>query len=670
MKKRVLGLVVAAVLVVTTVLTYNYWNREGAVVYAEEFRDGYMVKPLDIDATGVQVDSAFGFLWEDGVQPVTVQELEANMKVAPEIELAVSESEEGLVIQPVRMLDTNTVYIFEFMDTTWGFKTEADFAWWVLSQGIRRPMCRSAAESNLSSITRAQKWRIFFTIEPEVKGRFETHGRIVVFVPKELEERTVYTVTLKEGLGLSGSDKVLSEGTSFSFETESVKEEEYEPKGYVNFTSMIGEYTTSEAPAIMWDFYTYDNDYEKEAKTRVYAYNDFRKFMLDIGGVGHMPFWSRYGMMERRTDVSGLQEVMEFDYAMTDDGSYPKFLQLPDRLDPGYYLVDVEWEGMSVQTFIQVTDLSFYYSQNTNGDIFWIHDLEDGQPLEGVKVTEYVIGDPSEDYVDYSKLTVKDVKSGGSSVSDAKGIAGFIGARESDIGKTKVYHLSAAGRESICFDMPDPWFRYYGQENNYYWKYFKSDRSLYKPDDTVEFFGYLKNRYKDVDIDEVTVEIVQGGYYYFEFLPYNIDSLSYVTTEVEVDKGFFEGGFKLPNLQQGGYELVVRYKGDRVASSYISVEDYVKPSYKLEVDKDKKAVFVDEPIKFTVGSRFFEGTPVSYLDFNYNIGGVTYVDDRMQTDKKGEAVIDFRPNYVVATRDSSITISVPMPSFQRREAFG
>ncbi len=261
-------------------------------------------------------------------------------------------------------------------------------------------------------------------------------------------------------------------------------------------------------------------------------------------------------------------------------------------------------------------------------------------------MTEYVIGDPSEDYVDYSKLTVKDVKSGGSSVSDAKGIAGFIGARESDIGKTKVYHLSAAGRESICFDMPDPWFRYYGQENNYYWKYFKSDRSLYKPDDTVEFFGYLKNRYKDVDIDEVTVEIVQGGYYYFEFLPYNIDSLSYVTTEVEVDKGFFEGGFKLPNLQQGGYELVVRYKGDRVASSYISVEDYVKPSYKLEVDKDKKAVFVDEPIKFTVGSRFFEGTPVSYLDFNYNIGGVTYVDDRMQTDKKGEAVIDFRPNYV------------------------
>ncbi len=179
----------------------------------------------------------------------------------------------------------------------------------------------------------------------------------------------------KGGPWLSGSDKVLSEGTSFSFETESVKEEEYEPKGYVNFTSMIGEYTTSEAPAIMWDFYTYDNDYEKEAKTRVYAYNDFRKFMLDIGGVGHMPFWSRYGMMERRTDVSGLQEVMEFDYAMTDDGSYPKFLQLPDRLDPGYYLVDVEWEGMSVQTFIQVTDLSFYYSQNTNGDIFWIHDL-------------------------------------------------------------------------------------------------------------------------------------------------------------------------------------------------------------------------------------------------------------------------------------------------------
>ena len=53
---------------------------------------------------------------------------------------------------------------------------------------------------------------------------------------------------------------------------------------------------------------------------------------------------------------------------------------------------------------------------------------------------------------------------------------------------------------------------YYALEN--YWRYFQTDRSLYKPDDLVQFWGFLKNRNDQTTPSEITVEIAEGGYWW------------------------------------------------------------------------------------------------------------------------------------------------------------
>ena len=58
-----------------------------------------------------------------------------------------------------------------------------------------------------------------FAIEPKIEGRFETHGRTLVFVPGKLEPATLYTVTLRAGVGVAGSDVRLEEDVRLRFET-------------------------------------------------------------------------------------------------------------------------------------------------------------------------------------------------------------------------------------------------------------------------------------------------------------------------------------------------------------------------------------------------------------------------------------------------------------------
>lgn len=651
MKKRIIGIALAVVLVVTSIFAYNWWNKDSVLVYASDFREGYSLEPINADATGVKVDSGFNFKWEEDASVVTVETLTEGLSISPELEVTISQGVDGLNIQPKTILEANTVYVFEYKGITWAYKTEAEFA--LIGTFPRNQITDVPVNTGIEFVFNYAGANVedFFEIQPAVKGSFEEHGRVVVFVPKKLESKTIYTVTLKEGLTLKDTDKILASQTSFSFETENATGEDKEPSGYINFNSMINEFRTDEVPSIQWDFYMYSDKFDSKVETTIYAYKSPEKFMEDLNMFNFMPFWSYYGMEDFTMDTKDLTKVTSFDYELVDDGNYPQFLNLPDQLDQGYYLIDAVWEGKHFQTFIQVSDLSFYYSQNTNGDLFWIHDLAKGQPLEGVDVTRYYSVDPtittdSDIMKNGTKVSETLIKDNESKTSDKEGIASFIGQRGTNSAETKLYLLQKGDMQTVLYSLSrNNWYGYGNNENNNYWKYFKSDRSLYQPDDQVEFFGYLKGRYEDIKIDEVSVEITRGGYYYFEYLPFATDNLSYVVEDVEVNNGFFNGKLTLPNLEQGGYELVVKHKGIKVASTYISVEEYVKPSYKMEVAKDKEAIFTGETMKYTVSSKFFEGTPVSYLDFNYNIGGIDYMEGNETTDIKGVKDIEFTPEY-------------------------
>lgn len=626
MKKRILGIIVAIALVVTSIGAYTYFNKDSSTVFAAEFREGYSVKPLEVNQTGVALGSAFRFELDKEAIPVTMDELQSGLTVTPEVSLTIQEDQNGFLITPSAELQANTIYVFTFKGITWAFKTEADFA--LLGTFPRNMTTNVPVNTGIEFVFNYAGAEVedFITIEPEVTGKFEVHDRVIAFVPKQLEEKTVYTVTIKAGLPLKDSEKILQEDVVFSFETASTEESYTDPSGYMNFNNLLSEYNTEEVPGILWNYYFNRDDVEKTAKTTIYAYNDVNRFMGDLESFNELPYWSYYNMTGNEIDLGPLNKVMDFDYDLSQEQTYPQVLTLPEKLNPGFYLVDVTWEDQHIQTFIQVTDLSFYYTQSSNGELFWLNDLKTKQPVEGAMVTSYLSGETA--------------------TSDVNGLARLITERKDSTSETRIFHIQKGDQNSVLFSMNYSFWNYYrGMDSNAFWRYFKSDRALYKPDDTVEFFGYLKGRYEDIPLDEVSVEVTQGGYYYFDFLPYNVDSLSFVVQPEAVENGFFDGSLKLPNLAPGGYELVVKYKGERVSSTYITVENYIKPSYTMQVEKDKKAIFVDDTVNYTVKTQFFEGTPVSYLDFNYNIGGIDYKDGLEKTDKKGESILTFTPKY-------------------------
>jgi hypothetical protein len=53
------------------------------------------------------------------------------------------------------------------------------------------------------------------------------------------------------------------------------------------------------------------------------------------------------------------------------------------------------------------------------------------------------------------------------------------------------------------------------------------------------------------------------------------------------------------------------------------VDEYEKPVYNLKTSLDKNRVVYGEKVNFTLESKFFEGTPVNGMKFNYYINGLS-----------------------------------------------
>ena len=627
MKKRILSIGTAIILVVVTVGATLFFNQDVEKVFAAEFREGYIIAPTHMDAAGVAVDSTFVFKTDSTRDDLTVEVLQKELTINPTMEYTLSEQEEGIVITPNQALEPNTTYVFAVNGITWAYRTAADFV--LLGNFPRNQSTNVPINTGIELIFNYEGAQVedYFEIEPNVKGKFEQHGRVVAFVPKELQEQTIYTITLKAGLPLANSDKSLQEDIHFSFETQA-KDTIESSSFYMNFQEIMHEFAEAEVPTIEWNYHFNDEKTaEADIDVEVFTYKNVTEFIEQLKDYVDVPLWSHYGMNERALSTRGLQRVMDFEQTVGQDNNYIQFLELPNTLDPGYYLVQVTFKEKVIQTFMQVTDLSFYYQSGTNEDIFWVHDLSTQEPVDNASVTN----------IDTDK-SVRTNKEGVARVT-----------KSTDEFQASFYHLIGGDKEAVVYNyesIMEPYWRNSNQDQEY-WTYFKPDRDLYKPEDTVNFFGFLQHRYDQTIPTQVTVEITQGRNYVWSFIPNPLDNLSYVTDTVDVNNGFFEGELSLPHLNEGGYQLSVKHNGNIIASTYIQVENYVKPSYTINAEKNKEAIFVGDTIQYTLQTKFFEGTPVGFLDYNYNINGVNHIEGQGTTDVKGQSQIEFTSEYQV-----------------------
>ncbi len=647
MKKKIVSVVIMIALVVTIFNSRSL--HQGIVVNAEEFRNGYALIPDQFDSTGINLDTTF-LLKAEGTTTLTLDEVQKKLKMEPAIPFDVKKVEEGFRITLEQPMKLNSLYQFSFEDIAWVYQTRAEFA--LLGVLPRNESANVPVNTGIEFYFNQENAEIekFFEIEPKVEGKFESHGKAIVFAPKGgLKPGTIYTITLKKGVSLKGSDQQLKEDFVFKFET-SPKDDttQQNPLGQFNFTNIINEFATKDVPRIPINYYIYNDKKAKDdMKIDVYAYKTIDDFTSALKAYSDVPRWSYMSREKAKISVKGLSKVQSFEQPLNIQDFDKHFVELPEALPAGYYVVDGNWKGINFQTLIQVTDISFYYigggypgpilfaedstdAGNPSGgkdNLLWINDLKTGQSIQGAEIKE--VG-ATEKYT-----------------SNASGVV-QMAPNKKDNNDNTIYTITDGNRSAVFMRMVGYGRNSYNETN--LWRYLQTDRGLYQPDDTVEFFGFLQGRYNNEEIKDLTIEITQSNWYFWKYMPYMTDDLALEKVTVKAENGFFDGKIQLPYLDEGSYQVSVRHKDDIVASKYIQVEQYTKPAYKLEMGKDKEAIFIGEKVNFDINTLFFEGTPVSNLEVNYNINGMEHRSGTEKSDNKGQVNVAYMADYVKNTQ--------------------
>ena len=638
MKKTIA--IVLAVLLATAV----FWAATPtARVYAEEYRNGFLLVPVSFDATGIYTDTAFILKTQNGY---TVSQINEMLRLIGDNSLKITASKNNeFLITPERELEPNSLVRFvittpENESISWTFQTRRNFA--VLGtlpahQSSYVPV-NSGIEIYFSHTGFANPEK-YFEISPKVEGRFETNGYMAVFIPKKLEPATIYTVTIKKGLPLDGTDMKLAEDYVFAFETEPERTTGTIAKSTLYFNDYLMEFPTNKTPIIPIYIYSATNADKAVVNTKIYKYKNSDDFINAVKLKFEQPYWAYSIKQKKILSSDGLEEISSFEQTFDLRQWQDRYLSVPEPLPQGFYLVESTYDRLTAQMLIQSTDLTAYITESQTLTIVWVNSLKDGgYPVDGAEVRSSA-----------DRKTYK---------TDSEGVAAFdtIIKEEdnADDYELQYYHIKYNGEELIHAVNRYQIYRYmeYAQDN--YWRYFQTDRNLYKPDDLVQFWGFLKNRDDGTYPEKITVEIAEGGYWGIPmasflryFLPFIEKPL--VSLSISADNGFFEGSFRLPKLSPGGYRISVKVDDEIINSHYISVENYVKPAYKMTVEKDKNAVFLGETVNFAITPAFFDGTPLPSLDVSYSISGYPFSEiyETVKTGPDGKLNIP----YTVTTND-------------------
>jgi len=608
-------------------------------VSADTYKNGFIIVPEKEDAAGVLPDSGFII---SSQSKLSIDYIKENVSIRSGEIFTIEPAAEGkFILKPTEPLEQNKVYFIDVKTSdgntvSFAFQTKRDFT--VLGSLPAGKSSNVPVDTGIElyfSYPDVENISDFFEITPKTDGRFETNGYTAVFIPKELKPGTIYTVTVKKGLTAADKTVSLAEDYTFSFETapdEKITADPYKGTLYMNGNWF--EFSTTETPAIGFDLYLRDKIDTADVTLNLYRFKTLDDFVKAIRKKEETPYWAYYTSSKSRIDTSELEHVLQFKQSFDVSTWQQKYMMLPRLLEHGYYLVELSTEDLSSQAFLQISDIAAYSISDKDHTLFWLNDLVSKAPVKGAEIFDFDLGKGF--------------------FSDSSGLVKVPNLKDNNNDKgsnLKLYRVTTTNGKVSIINAGYPYYDTYSESTGLNWCYIQTDRTLYKPSDTVEFWGFVKSRIYNTHPEEITVELASGGYYYpmrsgimSWFLPFLSNPLE--TLKLKTDGGFFEGNIKLPQLDPGSYTITIK-EGDKIlSSSYFKVENYIKPQYKLEITSDKKTVFVGEEISFTVKASFFDGTPVSNVPLNYYINDINgYVEGYGVTDKNGVLTIKYTPKY-------------------------
>ncbi len=608
--------------------TEDLENQEGAsTVHAGSYRDGLLLEPMTSGTGGIALDSNFRLTFQDQ-EYMDKENLRKQLSVSPDLTMDIIEISDGYIIKPTEMMVKGEVYRFTIGKVSWIFQTISDFE--VLGtlpadQSNSVPVNTGIEFYFSQPDVPIEEW---FHIEPSATGSFERYGSAMVFVPDTLEAETMYTVSLSSK---GSSDDLLSEDVIFQFETAAIEVAYETPEGYFNYERILNDRSTDDALYLPIRYNVRDDVKDVPSiTTEVYMYDDAVAMSEALKGYMAAPNWRYYGD-DYLIDVDGLTKVISFEQRIEEVNGYEMTVDIPVDLPQGHYLIRSSWKEVAFQTFLQVTDLSAYHFEDEIYDYYWVNRLDTSLSAEGA----YLVGD---------------IKVGADE-------AGFMKVKKELVEEAEdvtdmTVHVLSDGEYSLVMYSGQGYGNY--DERQDYWRYLQTDRLLYKPEDDVSYFGYIQNRDDGSYPERVTVRLIKQQWLYYDFMPGFEEAVPLVEETMDVDNGFFEGYLTLPNVAVGSYQVQVLSDELVLSTTYIEVDKFVKPDYKMTVLADKTAVFAGETVNYTISSVFYEGTPLGGLDVNYEAYGMDHVSGALTTDNKGNAYASVSMDYNEAYQEEIV----------------
>lgn len=471
----------------------------------------------------------------------------------------------------------------------------------------------------------------YFSIQPAVKGTFEQHGRTVVFVPEDLEPATLYTVTVKRGVGLEGSAQILEADVRIRFETAptppATGDSPERPAVWFGFARSMIEVPPSERATLAVSISASTPALARRPfAVEVYRLPSETAGITAVRRLSEAPAWatwSRAGLVSR----SGLTRVDTFTARpepLGEGGDFAFALSRP--LDPGWYLVDIPRPGRSAQTVLQVTDVGAYSAVARDRLLVWANDIATGTSLVGATV-ETAGGD-----------TLGQTDAGGLLVTKTPAAIRLAASGDDATRATQVFAIRTTDGRSLIVPLANGGSgRGYlsdvtgyvdeGRQAEDYWRYVATDRGIYRRTDTVNVWGFVRPR--DGVPAPTGLELTLR------------DDVPITTVSVSPDRtGAFAASLPITDLPYGEYTVELTAGDVYLGSVWVAVREIRKPAYAISLTTDRHVVVAGDPVTLTARAVFFDGTPVPGVSLAVDMFGTRRT---ATTDASGTATVTASP---------------------------
>jgi alpha-2-macroglobulin len=437
------------------------------------------------------------------------------------------------------------------------------------------------------------------TIEPKVTGRFEQHDRTWAFVPdKPLAPATIYSVTVRAGVGRTDSAETLKSDVRFRFETAAAASGTTQLAfGRSMFEARPGARLIAPMGYSQYDF----EDGAPEAATiDVHRLPTFNAILDAAAALAGPDSWA-LNAPTAVVDTSGMTLVGRVDGKLL-DSSGGLTLRLPLEPSAGAYILTIVQSGSPQQMLVQVTNLAAYALTAQQSTVVWVNDLANGSAVAGADVSlarGASLG--ATDVAGVLRTATPAVLAGGSLQPE------FLTIRAPD-GRRLVVPVGLP-RWSFEGDYEDGVYGLQPDVANW-WLLMRTDRSSYRQTDTVNVYGMIRAR-SDRSVPhgiELRLRPSEGR----PDAP--IERVPVTATR----RGVFTGAIHLDDLPRGDYLVDLWVGAKWVSSAWITVTEIRKPAFRIDVETDRHVYVLGQTINIAATAAFYDGTAVPGMDLRFS----------------------------------------------------